>query len=172
MSRAAPEAYATGRLTERRVRPISPPPNASPQTSQTTRSSGIPSATSPCEVWSFPPLQNGPAFQQAREGYEGRVDDRDGEYDRGDDHNGKEAPGQAGCGRERETGEHQAGEEGTAVAHEDAGGRVVVDEESHQRPCERKGHAGQRDITSQKKIDAHEGSGDGAHTTRQADLAP
>ena len=28
MSRAPPEAYATGRLTERRLRPISPPPAA------------------------------------------------------------------------------------------------------------------------------------------------
>ena len=67
MSRAAPEAYATGRLTERRLRPIRPPPAASPQTSQTTRSSGIPSATSPCEVWSFPPCEIGrPSSKRVR----------------------------------------------------------------------------------------------------------
>ena len=98
MSRAPPEAYATGRLTERRLRPISPPPAASPHTSQTTRSSGIPSATSPCDVWSFPPLRNRPAFQQAREGHEGRVEDGDRENDRRDDDDGKEAPGQPGSG--------------------------------------------------------------------------
>ena len=115
----------------------------------------------------LPPLRNRPAFQQARDGHEGRVEDRDREDDRGHDHNGKKAPGQTGRGRECEAGEHEAGEKRPAVPHENAGGWIVVDQETHQRPCEGEGHTRQCGVAGQKKINAHERGRDGAHATRQ-----
>ena len=114
-----------------------------------------------------PALRNRSALQETRDGYESRVEDRDGEYDGRNDDDGKKAPGQSGRGREREAGEHQACEERAAVAHEDTGGRVVVDEESHQCPREGERHPRQFDVARQKKIDAHERGGDGANATRQ-----
>jgi hypothetical protein len=42
-----------------------------------------------------------------------------------------------------------------------------VDKKSHQRTCEGEGHPRHLDIARQKKIDTHEGGGDGTHATRQ-----
>ena len=112
-------------------------------------------------------LGHGTPGQEAGDGHEGRVEDRDGQQQHGERQH-PEHPARVGARRaQAERAQEKPHEEAPGVAHEDPRGRQVANQEARQGADEGRGHARAGPVAVHQEEDEPEGRRDGREASRE-----